>query len=333
TNQLRTKKQLTNGQPTHPMDGTLAGVIPRDIPHGVIMTVSLARLSLGQSSGQSCLGEYPSEQGRYEGAPFPTFTLPQVEHRFQQVQSAIRSRLAAKEMLSSEIEAMTQVLAEKKKKATEIDNELVFLDYARDELQDLYLIAHARLAWESKSIKPESKEPDYLANNRQTGCVGIFKYRELATLAISGVVGKPNPHERPKFKISLAEYLRKGVPARDYATTSTPENLVSDSVSETKIPELNLTPQQLARKQIKKLGVLKRENAWLNVGHPIPKENETDKSSTRNSTENSIAKNDDTARIVVDQCRYIEKWGPRAFTNYRQRRNGHLQRPEDYSES
>ncbi|KAJ3966065.1 hypothetical protein EV361DRAFT_936787 [Lentinula raphanica] len=87
-----------------------------------------------------------SDEGRREGAPFPTFTLPQVEQRFQQVQAAIRTRLETKEVLSGEIEAMAAVLAEKKRKVAQIEAELVSLDSTRDELQDLYLIAHARLS-------------------------------------------------------------------------------------------------------------------------------------------------------------------------------------------
>ncbi|KAJ3819034.1 hypothetical protein F5880DRAFT_1510473 [Lentinula raphanica] len=86
-----------------------------------------------------------SEQGRKDHAPFPTFTLPQVEQRFQQVQASIRIRLREKEVLANEIEAMAQNLADKKKKAKEIEDELVSLKFSVEELRDLHLIAHARL--------------------------------------------------------------------------------------------------------------------------------------------------------------------------------------------
>ncbi|KAJ3965284.1 hypothetical protein EV361DRAFT_873332 [Lentinula raphanica] len=86
-----------------------------------------------------------SEQGRKDRAPYPTFTLPQVEQRYQEVQAAIRTRAQEKEVLTGEIEAMTQSLAEKKKKAKEIEDELESLGFSRDELRDLHLIAHARL--------------------------------------------------------------------------------------------------------------------------------------------------------------------------------------------
>ncbi|KAJ3738489.1 hypothetical protein EV360DRAFT_90544 [Lentinula raphanica] len=86
-----------------------------------------------------------SEQGRKDRAPFPTFTLPQVEQRFQQVQAAVRIRLREKEVLASEIEAMTRDLADKKKKAKEIEDELTSLKFSGEELRDLHVIAHARL--------------------------------------------------------------------------------------------------------------------------------------------------------------------------------------------
>ncbi|KAJ3835373.1 hypothetical protein F5878DRAFT_663933 [Lentinula raphanica] len=86
-----------------------------------------------------------SEQGRKDHAPFPTFTLPQVEQRFQQVQASIRIRLREKEVLANEIEAMAQNLADKKKKAKEIEDKLVSLKFSVEELRDLHLIAHARL--------------------------------------------------------------------------------------------------------------------------------------------------------------------------------------------
>ncbi|KAJ3751973.1 hypothetical protein EV360DRAFT_75764 [Lentinula raphanica] len=86
-----------------------------------------------------------SEQGRRDHAPYPTFTLPQVEQRYQEVQAAIRTRVQEKEVLTSEIEVLTQALADKKKKAKEIEDELLTLGFSRDELRDLHLIAHARL--------------------------------------------------------------------------------------------------------------------------------------------------------------------------------------------
>ncbi|KAJ3765815.1 hypothetical protein FB446DRAFT_794686 [Lentinula raphanica] len=86
-----------------------------------------------------------SEQGRKDRAPFPTFTLPQVEQRFQEVQAAIHTRAHEKEVLTAEIEVMTQALADKKKRAKEIEDELQTLGFSRDELRDLHLIAHARL--------------------------------------------------------------------------------------------------------------------------------------------------------------------------------------------
>ncbi|KAJ3833632.1 hypothetical protein F5878DRAFT_645790 [Lentinula raphanica] len=86
-----------------------------------------------------------SEQGRRDGAPFPTFTLSQVKERFREVQTSIHTLMREKEVLAGEIDAMTQTLADKKKNAKDIDEELIDLKYSLQELRDLQLIAHARL--------------------------------------------------------------------------------------------------------------------------------------------------------------------------------------------
>ncbi|KAJ3748174.1 hypothetical protein EV360DRAFT_89863 [Lentinula raphanica] len=95
-----------------------------------------------------------SEQGRRDHAPFPSFTLPQVERRYQEVQASIRSRLQQKEELASQIEVLVQNLADKKRKAKEIEDDLVFLRFAKEELRDLHVIAHARLP-DYANYKPE----------------------------------------------------------------------------------------------------------------------------------------------------------------------------------
>ncbi|KAJ3765814.1 hypothetical protein FB446DRAFT_709152 [Lentinula raphanica] len=66
-----------------------------------------------------------------------------------------------------------------------------------------------------------------------------------------GLVLQTGDVERQKFNISLAEYLRRGLNPRDYATYK-PKNLVPPSTSvasATGDPETELTPQQKARKE------------------------------------------------------------------------------------
>ncbi|KAJ3751972.1 hypothetical protein EV360DRAFT_75763 [Lentinula raphanica] len=117
----------------------------------------------------------------------------------------------------------------------------------------------------------------------------------------------PKVYERQKFKISLAEYLRRGLDPRDYATYI-PKDLVPPSTSVPSAsgdPETELTPQQRARKryedsveygmifttaiETKKLGEKKPENAWPR--HLIHKANAIDKPAMRNDTAEHIAKN------------------------------------------
>ncbi|KAJ3966066.1 hypothetical protein EV361DRAFT_936788 [Lentinula raphanica] len=148
--------------------------------------------------------------------------------------------------------------------------------------------------------------------------------------------GKPDHHERPKFKISLAEYLRKGVPARDYATVSSQKKLVSVSASEADNTESELTPQQLARKRYEERN---KEVRRAKARERMAKRRASDPKGERDRQkpyEEQYRKRHREERRYSEDCRrsvrYIEQWGPRAFTNYRQRRNGHLQRPEDYSQ-
>ncbi|KAJ3968129.1 hypothetical protein EV361DRAFT_871089 [Lentinula raphanica] len=198
-----------------------------------------------------------SEQGRRDHAPFPSFTLPQVERRYQEVQASIRSRLQQKEELASEIEVLVQNLADKKRKAKEIEDDLVFLSKASTEISE-------------------------------TGHIS----------------------DRPKFEISLAEYLRKGLTARDYAKYK-PEITVSgaDSESSKLDPPADLTPQQKARKRYEernkeaRRAKAKERMAKIQVlddGLPILKTSDISKKYTRNDTARSIAKNVDMVKIVVD---------------------------------
>ncbi|KAJ3766759.1 hypothetical protein FB446DRAFT_708363 [Lentinula raphanica] len=201
-----------------------------------------------------------SEQGRKEGAPFPTFTLPQVEERFRQVQVAIRSRLAQKEVLGGEIEVMAQVLAEKKKRAKEIEDEL---SYSKSKIE---------------------------TNGRP-------KYRELATLATNGRAKYRAWHDGKQAEalwVSLLQSMQvRGLKILFLALPLKARLLNLSS-------HRNSEPESDTRKEIKKQGVLKRESAWLNVELWIPKGNAIDKNPMRNSTEKGIAKNDDIVKIVVD---------------------------------
>ncbi|KAJ3965484.1 hypothetical protein EV361DRAFT_873164 [Lentinula raphanica] len=67
------------------------------------------------------------------------------------------------------------------------------------------------------------------------------------------------PNERPKFNISLAEFLRKGLTARDY-TTYKPEHLISEPATRSRDlePDTELTPQQKARKRYEERNKEKR---------------------------------------------------------------------------
>ncbi|KAJ3765550.1 hypothetical protein FB446DRAFT_709370 [Lentinula raphanica] len=241
-----------------------------------------------------------SEQGHRDHAPYPTFTLPQVEQHYREVQEAIRTGIQEKEVLTGEIEAMTQSLAEKKKKAKEI----------QDELTSCSIIISL-----SSHMMP-LKRVQYLKGSDQyhkkMSEVGV-EYRELATSCLINQklmhLSRTGHVEREKFKISLAEYLRKGLAPRDYATYR-PKNLLPDTTSNNGDPEHELTPQQKARKRYeernKEARLEKARERMANLrfkdtGHPILKGTVIDKSAMRNSTAEHIVKNVVTARIVVDR--------------------------------
>ncbi|KAJ3710275.1 hypothetical protein F5878DRAFT_645644 [Lentinula raphanica] len=146
------------------------------------------------------------------------------------------------------------------------------------------------------------------------------------------MAGKQETNERPKFKISLAEFLRKGLTARDY-TTYKPQDLVSDSATNSnREPEIELTPKQKARKRYEERNKeIRREKARVRMAKAT--DYEANRVKQKDYEEQYRKTHREERRYGEDRrraIRYIENWGPRAFTNYRQRRNGHLQRPEDY---
>ncbi|KAJ3832365.1 hypothetical protein F5878DRAFT_646837 [Lentinula raphanica] len=220
-------------------------------------TEYLTRSSVLQTS--SLVQYTTSEQGRRDRAPFPSFTLPQVEQRYQEVQASIRTRLQQKELLAEDIEVLAQNLAEKKKKAKEIEDDLLSLKFTREELRDLHVIAHARLPMSGEQKKYDGV---YIANWP----------RYIL--------------DRPKFKISLAEFLRKGLNAKDYA---------------------KYKPNADSQSRIRRSGGPKPENAWPkpetawpNEGLLILKTRDISKRYMRNSTARCIAKIVGMAKIVVD---------------------------------
>ncbi|KAJ3746897.1 hypothetical protein EV360DRAFT_76431 [Lentinula raphanica] len=253
-----------------------------------------------------------SEQGHRDHAPYPTFTLPQVEQRYREVQEAIRTSIQEKEVLKGEIEAMTRSLAEKKKKAKEI----------QDELTVQYLKGSDRY-------------------HKKMSEVGV-EYRELATSCLINQklmhLSRTGHVEREKFKISLAEYLRKGLAPRDYATDR-PKNLLPDTMSNNGDPEHELTPQQKARKRYEernKEARLEKARERMAKRRASDPKGDRDRQKRyeeqyRRTHREERRYGEDRRRSILFYSRYIEKWGPRPFTNYCQHRNGRLQRPEDYA--
>ncbi|KAJ3730256.1 hypothetical protein C8R42DRAFT_714957 [Lentinula raphanica] len=212
-----------------------------------------------------------SEQGRRDHAPFPSFTLPQVEQRYQEVQASIRTRLQQKELLADEIEVLAQKLADKKKKAKEIEDDLLFLRFAREELRDLHI--PLRLTSHPSTISPSTR-----------------------TLVDDRMSGEQKKYDRPKFEISLAEFLRKGLNAKDYAKYKP----TTDSQSSE--PSADLTPQQMARKRYEERNKEHRVSGIpvLDEGLLILKTRDISKRYTKNTTARRIVKNVGMAKIVVD---------------------------------
>ncbi|KAJ3751923.1 hypothetical protein EV360DRAFT_89240 [Lentinula raphanica] len=242
-----------------------------------------------------------SEQGRRDHAPFPSFTLPQVEQRYQEVQASIRTRLQQKELLADEIEVLAQKLADKKKKAKEIEDDLLFLRFAREELRDLHVIAHARLPNKGQSkkysrskVSPEISETGHIPLRLTSHPSTISP--STRTLVDDRMSGEQKKYDRPKFEISLAEFLRKGLNAKDYAKYKP----TTDSQSSE--PSADLTPQQMARKRYEERNKEHRVSGIpvLDEGLLILKTRDISKRYTKNTTARRIVKNVGMAKIVVD---------------------------------
>ncbi|KAJ3709440.1 hypothetical protein C8R42DRAFT_644609 [Lentinula raphanica] len=141
--------------------------------------------------------------------------------------------------------------------------------------------------------------------------VGV-EYRELATSCLINQklmhLSRTGHVEREKFKISLAEYLRKGLAPRDYATYR-PKNLLPDTTSNNGDPEHELTPQQKARKRYEernKEARLEKARERMAKRRASDPKGDRDRQKRyeeqyRRTHREDIVKNVVTARIVVDR--------------------------------
>ncbi|KAJ3978881.1 hypothetical protein F5890DRAFT_1559529 [Lentinula detonsa] len=173
---------------------------------------------------------------------------------------------------------------------------------------------------------------------------------------------------RRKFDVSLAELSRPEKQTHHYKTYKPPD-LPSKAASKSHSEEL--TPQQEARKRYEERNLLQRRKKarermakYVVIFYSIililglsdaerrtAKKNEKFRKLTKNCIAKDIEKSVGTRRIDAVLCeshpqpdelllfsdisksRYIEQYGAKSFHLYLRRRNGHLQRPEDYEEA
>ncbi|KAJ3817338.1 hypothetical protein F5880DRAFT_1511862 [Lentinula raphanica] len=159
-----------------------------------------------------------------------------------------------------------------------------------------------------------------------------------------------NVQGRRKFDVSLSKLTWPGVQFYDFKTYKPPD-MLSKTAQESQIEEKVLTPQQEARRRYEERSLIKLYvetesddvkklvKEWQSEGQIITKKNEK----SRNRMKNFIVKgwylrvftkiHREERRYQEDHRRcllYIENHGAKSFHHYLRRRNGHLQRPEDY---
>ncbi|KAJ3833060.1 hypothetical protein EV361DRAFT_873588 [Lentinula raphanica] len=140
---------------------------------------------------------------------------------------------------------------------------------------------------------------------------------------------------RRKFDVSLAQLTRPGVQSYHFKNYK-PSDMGLDPSHKSQTESEVLTPQQEARKRYEEKNIVQRRQkarermAKRRAQNP-GKERETQKA----YEEKYRQKHREERRYQEDHrrsLRYIENYGAKSFHLYLRRRNGCLQRPEDYVE-
>ncbi|KAJ3832426.1 hypothetical protein F5878DRAFT_646791 [Lentinula raphanica] len=149
---------------------------------------------------------------------------------------------------------------------------------------------------------------------------------------------------RHKFNVSLATLTLPGVQYHHFKTFKHPD-IVPERPRESETESEVLTPQQAARKRYEERNIVQRREKARERMAKIAKENGKDKEYMKRNivkVSTDIEMNVVTRKtgvvpsefvILMSGRRYIENFGAKSFHHYLRRRNGHLQRPDDYVKS
>ncbi|KAJ3738039.1 hypothetical protein EV360DRAFT_90909 [Lentinula raphanica] len=139
---------------------------------------------------------------------------------------------------------------------------------------------------------------------------------------------------RRKFNVSLAELCRPEKQIEQYKTYKPPD-MAPKAASESHSEEL--TPQQEARKRYEERNLVqRRKRARERMAKRRAENREKERELQKAHEEIYRRRHREERRFQEDRrrsLRYIEQYGAKSFHLYMRRRNGHLQRPEDYEET
>ncbi|KAJ3765051.1 hypothetical protein EV361DRAFT_918639 [Lentinula raphanica] len=140
---------------------------------------------------------------------------------------------------------------------------------------------------------------------------------------------------RRKFNVSLATLSLPGVQACHFKTYKHPD-VVPKISKESQTESEALTPQQEARKRYEQRNIVqRREKARERMAKRRAQNREGERETQKLYEERYRQRHRDERRYQEDRrrsLRYIENYGAKSFHHYLRRRNGHLQRPDDYDE-
>ncbi|KAJ3819099.1 hypothetical protein F5880DRAFT_1616769 [Lentinula raphanica] len=138
---------------------------------------------------------------------------------------------------------------------------------------------------------------------------------------------------RLKFDVSLAKLSRPGTHFYHFKTYKPPEMLTSTAQDAQTDMKVTLTPQQEARKRYEERNLdQRRKKARERMARRRAQDSEREREKQKMYEEihrEERRYEEDRRRSL----RYIEKHGAKSFHCYLKRRNGRLQRPEDYAEN
>ncbi|KAJ3965260.1 hypothetical protein EV361DRAFT_668964 [Lentinula raphanica] len=141
---------------------------------------------------------------------------------------------------------------------------------------------------------------------------------------------------RRKFDVSLVQLSRPGVQSHHFKTYKPPD-MVTKAARKCETETNELTPQQAARKRYEERNLeLRRKKARERMAQRRAQDHERERETQRQYEEKYRRKHREQRRYEEDRrrsLRYIERHGAKSFHHYLQRRNGRLQRPNDYTES